>query len=74
MQPSFTCNDDGAFTVTLTVNDGHGHIVADNAAVTVANVKPTATAGGPYTGQTRTRPSSSAAPATTRPPTTTIPS
>ena len=50
VQPSFTCNDDGAFTVTLTVNDGHGHIVADDAGVTVANVKPTATAGGPYTG------------------------
>ena len=50
VQPTFSCNDDGAFTVTLTVNDGHGHIVADDAGVTVANVKPTATAGGPYTG------------------------
>ena len=50
VQPSFTCNDDGAFTLTLTVNDGHGHVVADDAAVTVTNVKPTATAGGPYTG------------------------
>ena len=50
VQPTFTCNDDGAFTLTLTVNDGHGHIVADNAAVTVNNVKPTATAGGPYSG------------------------
>ena len=50
VQPTFTCNDDGAFTVTLTVNDGHGHIVPDDAAVTVNNVKPTATAGGPYSG------------------------
>ena len=50
VQPTFSCNDDGAFTVTLTVDDLHGHVVADNAAVTVNNVKPTATAGGPYTG------------------------
>ncbi len=50
VQPSFTCTDDGAFTVTLTVNDGHGHIVSDNAGVSVANVKPVATAGGPYSG------------------------
>ena len=35
VQPTFTCNDDGSFTLTLTVNDGHGHIVQDNAGVTV---------------------------------------
>jgi hypothetical protein len=50
VQPTFTCNDDGAFTVTLKVDDQHGHVVQDNAAVTVNNVKPTATAGGPYSG------------------------
>jgi uncharacterized repeat protein (TIGR01451 family) len=49
-QPTFTCNDDGAFTVTLTADDGHGHVVHDDAGVTVNNVKPTANAGGPYTG------------------------
>jgi uncharacterized repeat protein (TIGR01451 family) len=50
VQPTFTCNDDGAFTLTLTVNDGHSHIVHDDAGVTVINVKPIATAGGPYSG------------------------
>jgi uncharacterized repeat protein (TIGR01451 family) len=50
VQPTFTCNDDGAFTLTLKVDDQHGHIVQDNASVTVNNVKPTATAGGPYSG------------------------
>ncbi|HET8833457.1 MAG TPA: Ig-like domain repeat protein, partial [Gemmatimonadales bacterium] len=50
IQPTFTCNDDGAFTLTLKVDDQHGHVVQENADVTVTNVKPTATAGGPYTG------------------------
>jgi Big-like domain-containing protein/PKD domain-containing protein len=50
VQPTFTCNDDGSFTVTLTVNDGHSHIAHDDAGVTVANVKPVANAGGGTTG------------------------
>jgi uncharacterized repeat protein (TIGR01451 family) len=50
VQPTFTCNDDGAFTATLTVDDGHSHIVHDDAAVTVNNAKPVANAGGPYSG------------------------
>jgi uncharacterized repeat protein (TIGR01451 family) len=47
LQPTFTCNDDGAFTLTLEVGDGHGHTVSDNATVTVGNADPTATFNTP---------------------------
>ncbi|HEX6615843.1 MAG TPA: PxKF domain-containing protein [Gemmatimonadales bacterium] len=43
VQPTFTCNDNGTFTVKLTVNDGHSHETSDEAGVTVSNVDPTAT-------------------------------
>ena len=39
--------DNGTYTVTLTVNDGTAQ-ATDQLAVTVANVAPTAHAGGPY--------------------------
>ena len=51
-----TCTDDsqggpaGKFTLTLEVNDGNGHTVADNADLTVSNAAPIANAGGTYTG------------------------
>jgi hypothetical protein len=41
--------DDGVFTVTLRVDDGRGGVNTDNAIVTVENVTPTISAGGPYT-------------------------
>jgi PKD repeat protein len=48
-----TCNDDsnnGSFTVTLEVGDGHGHTVPDDATLTVTNVKPDAHPGSGYSG------------------------
>lgn len=37
---TITCNDDGTYTVTLTADDGQGHVVNDNATVTVSNANP----------------------------------
>ncbi|HEX6686452.1 MAG TPA: NucA/NucB deoxyribonuclease domain-containing protein [Candidatus Limnocylindrales bacterium] len=37
---SFTCNDDGVFTVTLTASDGFNPAVSDSATVTVLNAPP----------------------------------
>jgi uncharacterized repeat protein (TIGR01451 family) len=45
-----TCNDDsngGTFTLTLTVNDGNGHSVHDDADLTVTNENPKATFNTP---------------------------
>jgi hypothetical protein len=39
--PTFTCNDDGTFTVTLTANDGVNAAVSDSATVNVSNANPT---------------------------------
>jgi hypothetical protein len=50
IKPAFTCTNVGVFKVTLTVDDQHGHVVADDAQVTVANGVPSAKAGGPYNG------------------------
>jgi subtilisin family serine protease len=44
LQPSFTCNDNGLYTVTLEVSDGIVAVSA-SAAVTVLNVAPTVAAG-----------------------------
>jgi hypothetical protein len=47
-----TCTDDGSFKVSLVVSDDDGGTsVASEATLTVANVAPTATAGGPYSGE-----------------------
>jgi PKD repeat protein len=41
--------DDGAYTVTLRVDDGRGGVATDEARVVVNNVPPSVNAGGPYT-------------------------
>ena len=42
--------NDGAFTVTVTVNDGRGGVASDTTQANIGNVPPTASAGGPYSG------------------------
>src|SRR5206468_7649911 len=43
-KPTVTCNDNGSYTVSLTVTDNHGaSSSASNATVTVSNVAPNAT-------------------------------
>lgn len=42
--------DNGAYTVTLTVNDDDGGVDTDQLTATIANLPPTAEAGGPYSG------------------------
>jgi PKD repeat protein len=42
--------DDGAYTAILTVTDNDGASGSDTVSVTVANVPPSASAGGPYEG------------------------
>ena len=48
--PTITCTDDGAVQLTLTVTDDDGGSDTDQATLTLANVDPVATAGGPYSG------------------------
>ena len=49
--PTVTCTDDGSFKVALTVTDDDaGSSTAQEATLTVANVKPVANAVGPYSG------------------------
>ena len=45
---TFTPTDDGVYTATFTVSDGHAS-VSDTATVTVANAAPTVTVSGPAT-------------------------
>jgi len=55
--PTHVFADNGTYTVTLTVDDGHGGTSTDTLTVNVANVAPTASISGPDTGvrgQTRT--------------------
>src|SRR5262249_13264863 len=55
--PTHAYADDGLYTVTLTVYDGHGNSSSDELVVTVNNVAPSAAVTGPATGvrgQTRT--------------------
>ena len=48
--PSITCTDDGTVKLTLTVNDDDGASDSDEATLTLTNVAPVASAGGPYLG------------------------
>ena len=48
--PTITCTDDGTVKLTLTVTDDDGGSDSDDATLTLSNVNPVATAGGPYTG------------------------
>ncbi|SIO61506.1 PKD repeat-containing protein [Singulisphaera sp. GP187] len=47
---STTFPDNGTYIVGLRVTDSAGVVALSTATITVANVAPTATAGGPYTG------------------------
>jgi len=49
---SHTYANDGAYSVTLTVNDGRSGVGLDTAGATVSNVSPLPAPGGPYTGIT----------------------
>ena len=48
--PTHAYADNGSYTVTLTVNDGHGNSSTDTLLVTVNNVAPAAGASGPPSG------------------------
>jgi hypothetical protein len=48
--PEVRCTDDGMFRVTLTVRDDDGGSDVATATISLANVDPAATAGGPYIG------------------------
>ena len=47
--------NDGAFTITLTVSDNRSGVGQDTVIVTVSNVPPSLSAGGPYTGPSGSR-------------------
>jgi uncharacterized repeat protein (TIGR01451 family) len=47
-----TCNDDGAFTLTLSVSDGHSSAVTSNATLTVANANPSVSITSPADAST----------------------
>jgi PKD repeat protein len=53
LTPSHTYQDNGTYTVTLTVTDANGLTAQDVAVVTVNNLPPTATVG-PFSGQVGT--------------------
>lgn len=44
---TFTCSDDGQFTLTLAVDDGHNPPVSDTASITVDNLPPVVTINEP---------------------------
>jgi hypothetical protein len=50
INPSITCNDNGAGTLTLTVSDGAGHTVIKTGTLTVNNANPSATFNTPAAG------------------------
>jgi hypothetical protein len=50
LDTTVTCNDDGAFTITLTASDGINMPVAVDGALTVSNAPPTISLGSPPSG------------------------
>jgi PKD repeat protein len=50
LSPAHTYRDNGVYTAMLTVTDSLGHTSRSGTSATVANVPPTANAGGPYAG------------------------
>jgi hypothetical protein len=50
LSTTVTCDQHGTYILTLTANDGFNPPVSDSTTVTVRNVPPTVSAGGPYTG------------------------
>jgi hypothetical protein len=50
VRPTHRYLDNGTYTVTLTVDDGHGGVSTDTTVVTVRNVAPTAGVAGPASG------------------------
>jgi PKD repeat protein len=50
LTPSHTYTADGTYTATLTVTDASNTSVSSNVQVSVGNVAPTVSAGGPYSG------------------------
>jgi PKD repeat protein len=54
LTPSHTYASDGTYTATLTVTDSQGSVARSTTQVTVDNVAPTVSIGGPYSGTART--------------------
>jgi PKD repeat protein len=52
LTPTHTYTSDGTYTATLTVTDSQGNVRASTTQVTVNNVAPTVSIGGPYSGST----------------------
>ncbi len=50
LTPTHVYSEPGSFLVTLVVTDDDGGVGSDSLTVTVLNLPPTASAGGPYTG------------------------
>src|SRR5262249_42898311 len=54
LTPSHTYTGDGTYTAKLTVTDSLGDVASSTTQVTVKNVAPTVSIGGPYSGTTGT--------------------
>src|SRR5205814_237765 len=50
LSTTVSCNAPGTYALTLTANDGSAQPVSAGTTVTIKNVPPTVSAGGPYTG------------------------
>src|SRR5262249_30002660 len=52
LTPTHTYTTFGTYTATLTVTDGQAHVASSSSQITVNNVAPTVSIGGPYSGVT----------------------